>query len=82
MTSTASRASAQAESCRFKIGAIVLVVDAIDRDVYDVLRFVGRVGEVLRHGTRNGDSTFADAMFVGFCDGSEMMFWPEELTLP
>jgi hypothetical protein len=28
------------------------------------------------------DTTFQDALLVGFCDGSEELFWPEELAKP
>lgn len=60
--------------------SMVKVVAAIDADVMDMSPFIGRVGEVLRRGTRDGDHTFADAFIIGFCDGTEEMFWPEELS--
>jgi hypothetical protein len=66
----------------FRQHQIVQVVDAIDRDIHDVSRFIGRVGEVLRIGLHDGDSTFADVVVVGFCDGTEKWFWPEEVALP
>jgi hypothetical protein len=62
--------------------AIVEIVDKIDPDVMDMSPFIGRVGEVLRRGTRDGDPTFADTFIIGFCDGTKEMFWPEEIALP
>lgn len=60
-------------------GRIVRVVDATNADVYNVSRFIGRIGEVLRIGTKCKDPTFAEQRLVGFCDGTEESFWPEEL---
>jgi hypothetical protein len=77
---TTSRPSTQADS--YRIGQIVQVKRAIDVDVYDVSRFVGRIGEVLRFGGVGvflDDPTFDEMICVGFCDGSEESFWPEEL---
>jgi hypothetical protein len=65
-----------------RLNSIVQVVDAVDRDIYDVTQFIGRVGEVLRCGAADSDATFADAVLVGFCDGATELFWPEELALP
>ena len=62
--------------------SIVLVVDAIDREIHDVSRFIGRIGEVIRCGVSDLDPTFADAFLVGFCDDATELFWPEELALP
>lgn len=82
MASTSSRANAQANSYQFRLHSIVQVVDAIDVDIHNVTPFVGRIGEVLNVGAPDGDTTFADALLVGFCDGSSELFWPEELALP
>jgi hypothetical protein len=65
-----------------RLNSIVQVVDAIDREVHDVASFIGRLGEVIRRGTRDGDTTFAEMFLVGFCDGNTELFWPEELALP
>jgi hypothetical protein len=65
-----------------RLNSIVQVVDAVDREVHDVSRFIGRIGEVIRCGVSDEDPTFADAFLVGFCDDTKELFWPEELALP
>lgn len=58
-------------------GAIVSVTKPSD----DVRAHRGRVGEILQRGAPNKDSTFAGALLVGFCDGTQELFWPEEVSL-
>lgn len=59
--------------------SIVQVVTAIDREIHDVSMFIGRIGEVLGPATDNENNPFFDALIVGFCDGEEELFWPEEV---
>lgn len=53
----------------------VRVVDAIERSIYDVSLYIGRLGIVL------GYVGFADMLDVKFTDGSCESFWPEELQV-
>ena len=66
----------------YKIGQIVRVVCAIDTEIHDVSKRIGNIGEVLRFGgvgLFSNDPGFAEMIHVGFCDGTEESFWPEEL---
>lgn len=60
------------------IYSMVMVDAAIDTEIHDVTRYIGRVGEIV---DEFDEGTFCGAFLVGFCDGTEEMFWPEELAL-
>lgn len=71
------------EGAPFQVHDRVRVVDAIDRELYDVSRFVGRVGRVvhLDYDCGCGQSNPGDPMIgVKFRGGVVEEFWREELA--
>ena len=56
---------------------IVRVVQAVDREIYDVSTFIGRMGIV--KGEAESPSIGEPFTIVRFSDGQEEAFWPEEI---
>lgn len=66
----------------YQPGDLVLVVDAIDRDVSDLSRYIGQRGQVeyLEYSCGCGQHYPDDPMVgVQFACGTRVEFWPEEL---
>jgi hypothetical protein len=66
----------------FQPGDRVRVVDAVDRDIYNVAEFVRKRGQVVYLEYCDCGQTYpGDPMIGVMLDvGVEMEFWPEELT--
>lgn len=58
------------------VGAHVTVVGAVDRDIHDQIRFLGRIGTVVATSPWCGESMFT----VKFAPGLQDIFHPEELA--
>jgi hypothetical protein len=72
------------EGSPYQPGQSVLVVQAVDVDIYDVGEFVGRTGVVehLEYECGCGQHYPGDPMVgVRFADGDLQEFWREELSL-
>jgi hypothetical protein len=57
---------------------IVRVVQAVDREIYDVSDRLGKLGVFVRE--TESPSTGVPFTLVRFSDGTDEAFWPEEIA--